>query len=43
MKVFASTAIAAVIAASAFVAGESFRPGERVRLLSGGGVTRITH
>ncbi len=24
-------------------ADESFRPGERVRLLSGGGVTRVTH
>jgi outer membrane lipoprotein SlyB len=24
-------------------ADETFRPGERVRLLSGGGVTRVTH
>ena len=24
-------------------ADESFKPGERVRLLSGGGVTRVTH
>ena len=51
MKVSTKLAIAGAFGACAVISGYAitqeadavFRPGERVRLLSGGGVTRVRH